>query len=136
MITAVDTSILLDIFGADPIFGPRSKEALRTCLQEGHLIACGAVWAEVSGFFPSAGAAQEAMNRLGVAFDPIHLEAVLSAGTVFRIYRRQGGRRTRVVADFLIGAHAAFQSDRLLTRDRGFYRNYFSKLKLLDPSQA
>jgi hypothetical protein len=40
-----------------------------------------------------------------------------------------------VIADFLIGAHATTAADRLLSRDRGFYRRYFKGLTLLDPSQ-
>lgn len=135
MITAVDTNILLDIFGADPTFGPQSKEAVRSCLGEGTLIACDVVWAEVASFFPSSEAAQDTMYRLGIEFSPILLETSLAASRAWRTYRNRGGGRQRVVADFLIGAHAISQADRLLTRDRGFYRAYFSRLKVLDPQK-
>jgi hypothetical protein len=49
-------------------------------------------------------------------------------------YRETGGKRSRMVADFMIASHASRQCDRLLTRDRGFYRDYFKGLKLLDPA--
>jgi hypothetical protein len=39
-----------------------------------------------------------------------------------------------VVADFLVGAHALAQADRLLTRDRGFHRRAFAGLVIVDPS--
>ena len=133
MITAVDTNILLDLFGADARFGSRSKEGVRNSLAKGRLVACEVVWAEVAGFFASPAAAREAMGRLGVEFEAVDLETALTASAAWKTYRGRGGRRERVVADFLIGAHALHQADRLLTRDRGFYRTYFSRLKVIDP---
>jgi predicted nucleic acid-binding protein len=94
------------------------------------------VWAEVTAAFPSEAAAAEALTRLGVRFAGIEESAALAAGTAWAAYRRAGGARSRVIADFLIGAHADAAADRLLTRDRGFYRRYFEDLKVLDPSAA
>jgi predicted nucleic acid-binding protein len=76
------------------------------------------------------------MRALGIEFDPITAPTALAAAAAWKSYRARGGKRQRVVADFLIGAHALTQSDRLLTRDRGFYRAYFSRLRVLDPSKV
>ncbi len=40
----------------------------------------------------------------------------------------------RVLNDFIIGSHAKNFADVFLTRDRGFYRHYFSDLKLFKNS--
>lgn len=136
MITAVDTSVLLDVFGADPVYGARSKQALQTAIAQGRLVACEAVWAEVAGWFTSPADARAAMERLGVDFSAITMETALDASRAWKAYRQRGGKRIRVAADFLIGAHASFQADRLLTRDRGFYRSYFKHLSILDPSRS
>ena len=134
MITAVDSSILIDVFTADLAHGTASREALRSCLAQGGLIACEVVWAEVAGSFPSPDEGRRALERLGVTFSPIALPAALAAAAAWRQYRRHGGQRTRVIADFLIAAHASLSAQRLLTRDRGFYRSYFSELEVLTPS--
>lgn len=134
MITAVDTSVLLDVLGADATFGQRSHDALLRATAEGRLVASDVVWAEIAVFFTSANEATNILDRVGVSFDPLNAESAIQAGTAWRSYRDRGGKRDRVVSDFLIGAHALVQAERLLTRDRGFYRSYFSKLRLLDPS--
>jgi predicted nucleic acid-binding protein len=136
LITAVDTSVLLDVLDPDPEFGPASAAALRTCETQGALIACEVVCAETAAAFTSPDAASEAFERMRLSFSPIDLPACLRAASHWRAYREAGGTRTRMVADFLIGAHALVHADRLLTRDRGFYRSYFDGLTILDPTAA
>ncbi len=134
MITAIDTSVLLDVFGADAKFGEASARALRRCLAEGAIVACEVVWVEAAAAFSSAAAFEKAMKTLGVGFSSVNELTVRAAARAWRGYRTRGGKRERVVADFLVGAHAMEQCDRLLSRDRGFYRECFNGLKLLDPS--
>jgi predicted nucleic acid-binding protein len=134
LITAVDTSVLLDIFGADPEFGERSAQALRDCIAAGSVIACDIVWAETSASFTELKAAEAALARLRVDFCPLDGSTSLAVGQSWRAYRKAGGNHERVIADFMIGAHALANADQLLTRDRGFYRRYFEQLRVLDPS--
>ena len=134
MITAVDTNILLDVFTADPRFGAASSAALRRCRSEGGLVACDVVWAEVAAAFHDPVAAANALDGLEVEFDEIDREAALAAGLAWRRYRSAGGSRRRILPDLIIGAHAVARAERLLTRDRGFYRSSFRKLEILDPT--
>lgn len=133
MITAVDTNVLLDVLTAGP-FGPASREAIRDARREGSLMACDIVWSEVASGYRSIEAAEEALGALDLRFAAIDPEVALAAGQVWTAYRRSGGSRDRVVGDFLIGTHAWMRADRFLTRDRGFYRAYFKRLKIIDPS--
>lgn len=133
MRTAVDTSVLLDVITADAKFADASEDALRSAAASGSLCICECVLAELRPALSEA-ELDELLTDWGIVFVPSSRESSILAGEMFGAYlgRRRGGRQ-RVVADFLIGAHAFVLADRLLARDRGYYRDYFEGLVLLEP---
>ena len=129
MITAVDTSVLLDVFLADEHHGPRSNQWLRHAYDQGAILICDIVYAELAPAFDSREALDDALRQISGSISPIDNEIAYEAGRRWQRYRQAGGSRKRIITDFLIGAHALATAEFFLTRDRGFYATYFPELK-------
>lgn len=135
-ITALDSSVLLDVLLEDPRHCQASLAALREAHRSGPLIACPVVWSEVRAALKVPTTLAEVMVAAGIRFDPFDAACAELAGDLWREYRRSGGKREHLVPDFLIGAHAKLRADGLLARDRGFFRRRFAGLTVTDPSVA
>jgi predicted nucleic acid-binding protein len=135
MVTAVDTSVLLDVLLNDSQHAAASMKALRRAAMEGSLILGEIVLAEVAPTLSSSDVPQF-LSDWNLAFVPSSQASAILAGEMFRTYLQRGGKRGRVVPDFLVAAHAQIHAQRLPGRDRGFYRDCFTNLDLWDPAVA
>lgn len=128
--TLVDSSVVLDLFTDDPIWGEPSRRALAIALSEGELLIDDIVYAEVSVGFSRIEELDEALDGAGFTLSPIPRSALFLAGKAFLAYRRRGGAKTAPLPDFIIGAHAAVAGLPLLTRDPERVRSAYPRLEL------
>ena len=129
--TLVDTSVLLDVLLAGAAHGDESEVRLAAALRAGTVVVNVIIAAELAPVFDDERALWGTLADAEIELVPYPRAAIYLAGHAFRRYRRRGGTRRRILADFMIGAHAVVEGAALLTRDRGFYRDYFPKLRLI-----
>ena len=128
MITAIDTNVLLDLFISSATHHEQSQDAIRDASTNGEIIVSDIVYAEIVPHVGNRILLDGALSDLNVRLSPIDSNIAWEAGVRWMRYRQAGGPRTRILADFLIGAHALATADVFLTRDRGFYDSYFPNL--------
>jgi predicted nucleic acid-binding protein len=133
MVTASDSTILIDVFSGSPILEAKASLALREANARGIIVICDVVYAEVCASFPSREECDEFLGDLKIKVESLDLTSSFIASRSWLSYPKAGGKRLRILPDFLIGAHARNQADALLTRDRGYYRQHFPGLNVIEP---
>ena len=133
MVSAVDSTIVLDILLDDQDYAAGSMRLLEDYLIRGALVISPVAFSECSAALANPSDFLEVARKMGLRYEPLTPEACALAARFWRQYRAKGGPRQRILADFLIGAHAQLLAKLLLTRDRGFYRDYFLDLQVVTP---
>ena len=129
----VDTNVLVDMLENDPGWADWSVAQLRAQAQIHRLVINPVIYAELSLAFSTVEALDEALAALQIPVIDIPKPALFLAGKAFVKYRRQGGTKSNVLADFFIGAHAAVAGLPVLTRDVRRYASYFPTVQLIAP---
>jgi predicted nucleic acid-binding protein len=135
---AIDTSVLIDLLGDDPR-AEAAEDTLRGALSHGPVVACEIVVSEVVAGLGHGSVVIDALDEAGIGFSPLEFRSAVRAGEMQRRYKERAGSGARPpvgprsVPDFLIGAHALLQCRGLITRDAGFFRDYFKGLKVIVP---
>lgn len=129
----VDTNVLLDLVGRDPVWTTWSRNELRAAGITDQLVINDIIYAELAAGYPRAEDVDAFLARSGISMRRMPRLALFIAGKAFRRYRAVGGTGTGVLPDFFIGAHAAVTNSALITRDPRRYRTYFSALELITP---
>jgi predicted nucleic acid-binding protein len=128
----VDSTVLLDIFTDDPVWGRWSQVRLAAAFDAGSVVINQFVYAEVSVAFDRIEALDAALpDELGR--EDLPREAAFLAGKCLVEYRRRTGGGSSGHPGFYIAAHAAVTGRALLTRDARRYRADLPGLALITP---
>ena len=138
---AIDSSVLIDLLGEDAMAGA-AEVCLRDALARGPVVLCDVVVSEITAGLGHGADIMDVVEEMGMRYLPVERKAAIRAGEMQRRYKqrvRSLGKDAvaqRTVPDFLVGAHALLQCSALITRDAGFFRDYFKGLKVIVPKAA
>ena len=124
----VDTNVLLDLVTDNPDWAGWSQQQLDHAAAQDDLTINDIVYAELSIGYERMEELDAMIQTAGLTIAAIPRPALFLAGKAFQRYRSAGGRKTGVLPDFFVGAHAVIADAALITRDVARYRSYFPAL--------
>ena len=136
MITAVDSSVILDVLTGEQAHASGSLAAMRKASPGRSAYRQRERDCRSSSSIRSNSLFEEFLADWGLEFIPSTLHSSIRVGEMLRqMLARKKRHEGRILPDFLIGAHALEHADRLLAGIEAFYADYFTDLVLWDPSR-
>ncbi len=131
MTTFVDTNVLIDALDTSAQRHEWAKAQLAAADQP--LVICDMVFSELSVGMGTLADTSDAIQSLSIERTRYSDSALFAAGKAFKSYKTNGGTKSNVLADFLIGAAADDDGSPLLTSNERDFRSYFPNLTLICP---
>ena len=129
----IDSNIFLHIVNPEDEASARVLAAFETVSLNSPVYINPIIFAEISAGFEACSVVEKLLAGLGVTVVGLSPEDAFQAGQAFLAYRRNGGPRTSILPDFLIGAQAASRGWPIMTRDPKRFSSYFPEVELIDP---
>ncbi len=136
---AIDTSVLIDLLGEDAGMADAAEQCVRDALAQGPVVLCDVVVSEITAGLGHGTDIMDVVEEMGMRYLPVERRSAIRAGEMQRRFnqRRAAGQGSQISPrtgpDFIVGAHALLQCAGLITRDAGFFRDYFKGLKIIVP---
>jgi predicted nucleic acid-binding protein len=142
MRVAVDTNVFVRFLAGGPDLAPPARIALERAAAEAEVVVSPAVFAELvaGNRSPEEVARFFEEKNIAVHWD-LNEEVWREAGLRYAAYARDRRKRSgagprRILADFLIGAHALLMAGgNLLTSDTRIFASYFPELRISSPAE-
>ncbi len=156
MTVAVDSNILFDILLPEQKYKDSSLKLILFYSKTDRLIISEIVYSELASQFTDIKILDSFLNDANIILENTTSNGLWIASKAWKEYTKDrdnklqcsqcGNKqeircgecgeiitsRQHIISDFLIGGHASEKSDILLTRDLGFYRNYFNDINIIE----
>ena len=137
MKSALDTNVIVYLIGSEPSSALAAREILKDARRSGALVICGIVYSELLAYPKMTPATlTQFLSDTGIdaefdtGRDIWHAAGLRYARYSIRRRKANAGSPRRLLADFVIGAHALLRADRLITFDARGYRRDFPELQI------
>ena len=132
-VVLVDSCVITDLGDPESEWYEWSASTLETLDDNNALVINPIIYTECSIGYETVEEVEQLFDTLALEYKEMPREALFLAGRAFVHYRRRRGVKSNVLPDFFIGAHAAVENYKLVTRDKTRFSSYFPSVELILP---